>query len=111
MGYNFESKVTPIGYIGEGESTMSSCCTPDGSRASTGAAESEGAAAVYTVTGMTCGHCESAVSQEISALAGVTNVAADAKTGTVTVTSARPLEEDAVRVAVDEAGYELVGRA
>jgi copper chaperone CopZ len=91
---------------------MSSCCTPDGSCASTTtAATADGVTAVYAVTGMTCGHCESAVSREISALAGVTSVAADAKAGTVTVSSAHPLNEDAVRAAVDEAGYELTGRA
>jgi copper chaperone CopZ len=91
---------------------MSSCCTPDGSCASaTTATAGEAVTVVYTVIGMTCGHCESAVGQEISALAGVTSVAADAKAGTVTVASVQPLEEAAVRAAVDEAGYELVGRA
>ncbi|MQS14331.1 heavy-metal-associated domain-containing protein [Streptomyces kaniharaensis] len=64
----------------------------------------------YTVTGMTCGHCENAISEELSALAGVTEVAADAKTGTVTVSSSAPLDDAQVRAAVDEAGYELVGR-
>ena len=66
---------------------------------------------VYLVKGMTCGHCEGAVSEEISALAGVTSVAAVAATGLVTVTSKAPLTEDAVRAAVDEAGYELLGPA
>nr|WP_303715416.1 heavy-metal-associated domain-containing protein [Kutzneria buriramensis]WKX16003.1 heavy-metal-associated domain-containing protein [Kutzneria buriramensis] len=63
------------------------------------------------MSGMTCGHCEGAVSQEVSALDGVTAVAAVAKTGEVTVTSTAPLDEEAVRAAVDEAGYELVGTA
>jgi len=66
--------------------------------------------AVYTVTGMTCGHCEKAVSEELSALPGVTAVTADAATGRVSVTSGAPLDDDAVRAAVDEAGYELTGR-
>lgn len=66
---------------------------------------------VYKVSGMTCGHCEGAVSKEISALDGVTAVTAVAKTGEITVTSAAPLDEQAVRAAVDEAGYELVGQA
>ncbi|MFE9600081.1 heavy-metal-associated domain-containing protein [Streptomyces hokutonensis] len=70
-----------------------------------------GVITVYKVSGMTCGHCESAVSQEISALNGVTAVAAVAETGEVTVTSAAVLDEDAVRAAVDEAGCELAGRA
>ncbi|MFF9275715.1 heavy-metal-associated domain-containing protein [Streptomyces griseosporeus] len=70
-----------------------------------------GVTTVYKVSGMTCGHCEGAVSQEISALGGVTAVTAVAATGEVTVTSTAPLDEEAVRAAVDEAGYELVGRA
>lgn len=64
----------------------------------------------YTVTGMTCGHCVSAVTSELTALPGVTDVAVDLVTGgesTVTVTSDAPLAEQAVREAVDEAGYEL----
>jgi copper chaperone CopZ len=65
----------------------------------------------YKVSGMSCGHCEGAVSAELSALPGVTEVAAKATSGLVTVTSSGPLEEDAVRAAVDEAGYELVGPA
>ncbi|WP_424891897.1 heavy-metal-associated domain-containing protein [Streptomyces sp. XH2] len=67
--------------------------------------------AVYRVTGMTCGHCESAVKEELSALASVTSVQAVAASGEVTVVSAAPLDEEAVRAAVDEAGYELTGRA
>lgn len=65
--------------------------------------------AVYKVSGMTCGHCEGAVSGEISEIAGVTSVKAVTETGEVTVVSGAPLDEEAVRAAVDEAGYELVG--
>ncbi|WP_030669892.1 heavy-metal-associated domain-containing protein [Streptomyces cellulosae] len=67
--------------------------------------------AVYKVSGMSCGHCEGAVSGEISEIAGVNSVQAVASTGEVTVVSAAPLDEEAVRAAVDEAGYELVGKA
>ncbi|MFD4943814.1 heavy-metal-associated domain-containing protein [Streptomyces sp. NPDC058239] len=90
-----------------------SCCSPSGSchdGADSGAPEG-GVTAVYQVTGMTCGHCEGAVSEEISGIEGVTSVKAVAATGQVTVVSLTPLAEDAVRAAVDEAGYELVGRA
>ncbi|MFI2640241.1 heavy-metal-associated domain-containing protein [Streptomyces sp. NPDC018610] len=66
---------------------------------------------VYKVSGMSCGHCEGSVSAEISELPGVTSVKAVASAGEVTVVSAAPLEEEAVRAAVDEAGFELVGRA
>lgn len=66
---------------------------------------------VYSVTGMTCGHCEAAVTEEVSALDGVTGVTVDLAKGLVTVDSKQPLDDDTVRAAVDEAGYELVGRA
>ncbi|MET8572833.1 heavy-metal-associated domain-containing protein [Streptomyces sp. NPDC004783] len=95
------------------QKTSGSCCTTDGSCGSgtTAADQGSGVTTVYKVTGMTCGHCEGAVSEEISALDGVTSVKAVAATGEVTVTSAAPLDEAAVRAAVDEAGYELAGTA
>jgi len=65
----------------------------------------------YKVSGMSCGHCEGAVTGEISEIEGVTSVKAVASAGEVTVTSAAPLDDEAVRAAVDEAGYELTGRA
>lgn len=65
--------------------------------------------AEYKVSGMTCGHCVSAVTAEVGGIDGVSDVKVDLATGVVTVTSAAPLEEQAVRDAVDEAGYELVG--
>lgn len=63
----------------------------------------------YQVTGMTCGHCESAVTAELTQLPGVREVAVDLSTGEVAVTSDGPLPIDEVRHAVDEAGYELAG--
>lgn len=65
----------------------------------------------YLVKGMTCGHCAGAVTQEVSALPGVENVEVAVDTGRVTVVSTGELSADAVREAVDEAGYELVGAA
>ena len=64
----------------------------------------------YTVTGMTCGHCVSAVSEEVGGLPGVTEVQVDLPTGALTVTSDAPLDDAAVAAAVEEAGYELAGR-
>ncbi|MFK4084366.1 heavy-metal-associated domain-containing protein [Kribbella sp. NPDC020789] len=64
----------------------------------------------YSVTGMTCGHCTSAVTEELTKLAGVTEVTIDLNAGgtsAVHVTSDAALDEAAVRAAVDEAGYEL----
>jgi len=63
----------------------------------------------YTVAGMTCGHCASAVREEIGKLGGVQQVEVDIATGRVTVASAGPLATADVAAAVDEAGYELVG--
>ncbi|MEU0033370.1 MULTISPECIES: heavy-metal-associated domain-containing protein [unclassified Streptomyces] len=67
--------------------------------------------AVYQVSGMSCGHCEGSVSGEISGIPGVSSVQAVAATGEVTVVSVAPLDEAAVRAAVDEAGFELVTKA
>lgn len=61
----------------------------------------------YRVTGMTCGHCVSAVTAELTTLPGVTGVSVDLGAGgtsTVTVTSATPLTGDQVAAALDEAG-------
>lgn len=89
-----------------------SCCSPSGSCHDAGTEAGQGGVtAVYRVTGMTCGHCEGAVSEELSALEGVTSVKAVASTGQVTVVSRTALDDAAVRAAVDEAGYELAGRA
>ena len=61
----------------------------------------------YTVTGMTCGHCEASVREEIGEIAGVQQVEASHETGRVVVTSDGPLDPAAVAAAVEEAGYSL----
>jgi copper chaperone len=61
----------------------------------------------YTVVGMTCGHCVSAVTEEVGQVPGVTGVEVDLASGGLTVTSESPLDEAAVRAAVEEAGYEV----
>jgi len=66
-------------------------------------------AQTFTVTGMTCGHCVSSVTEEVSDLPGVTDVAVELESGRVTVTADRELATDEVRAAVEEAGYALVG--
>jgi copper ion binding protein len=63
----------------------------------------------FTVTGMTCGHCVASVTEEISEIDGVTDVAVDLPTGAVRVTSTKPLDSADVRAAVEEAGYQLAG--
>jgi copper chaperone len=63
----------------------------------------------YTVVGMTCGHCVNAVTEEVSAVPGVTGVDVDLASGGLTVTSDAPVDEAVVRAAVEEAGYEVAG--
>ena len=61
----------------------------------------------YSVTGMTCGHCVSAVTSELKTLDGVSDVDVDLVAGgnsTVTVTSSQPLADSQVAAALDEAG-------
>ena len=65
------------------------------------------ATATYAVAGMTCGHCELSVQEEVGEVEGVLDVRADHATGRVTVTSTEPLDPAAVAAAVEEAGYSL----
>lgn len=64
--------------------------------------------ATYTVTGMTCGHCVSSVTEEVSALPGVADVEVDLAAGRLTVTGEAADDVDAIRGAVEEAGYALL---
>jgi copper chaperone CopZ len=61
----------------------------------------------FDIVGMTCSHCERAVTAELAELPGVTTVTVDAAAGTAVVESVEPLCTDDVAVAVAEAGYEL----
>jgi copper chaperone CopZ len=63
--------------------------------------------ATYTVTGMTCGHCVSSVTEEVAALPGVTDVQVELETGRLTVTGDAAQDSSAVQGAVEEAGYAL----
>ena len=63
---------------------------------------------IWTVAGMTCGHCVASVTEEIGDLPDVEDVSVLLDTGTVTVTSTAPLDRAAVQAAVEEAGYALV---
>jgi copper chaperone len=60
----------------------------------------------YTVEGMTCGHCELSVREEVEELAGVDSVEADHNTGRLTVRGER-IDDTAVREAVQVAGYKV----
>ncbi|MEV8637165.1 heavy-metal-associated domain-containing protein [Streptosporangium sp. NPDC051023] len=82
--------------------TACACGTEDRSPAQAAA----GDATVYTVSGMTCGHCVSSVSAEIGKVEGVTGVSVDLATGAVTV-SGPGVSGDEIRAAVGRAGYAL----
>ncbi|OBF57323.1 heavy metal transporter [Mycobacterium sp. 852002-53434_SCH5985345] len=62
----------------------------------------------YRVDGMSCGHCEAAVKDEVGRLPGVERVDVSADTGRLVVTSSVPIDAAAVLGAVDEAGYRAV---
>jgi copper chaperone len=59
----------------------------------------------YIVPGMHCGHCETAVRDEVSAVPGVESVEVDLATKLVEV-AGEPLDDAAIRAAIEEAGYE-----
>jgi copper chaperone len=83
------------------------CMCGSGTASSTDAVSSQ----EFRVTGMTCGHCVSSVREEVRAIAGVRDVEVVLKKGgesRVTVSAASPVDRDAVRAAIDEAGYQLV---
>lgn len=61
----------------------------------------------YQVTGMTCGHCEGAIRDEVGQIAGVAGIEVSAASGELAVTTDGPAVDDAaVLAAVEEAGYE-----
>jgi copper chaperone len=65
----------------------------------------------FQVTGMSCGHCESAVREEVMQLEGVDEVQVSSSTGELSVTARASIEDNAVLAAVEEAGYEAVRSA
>ena len=62
----------------------------------------------YQVTGMTCGHCEMSVREELGRVAGIEQVEVSATTGKLVVTTSEPVDDAAVLAAVEDAGYRAV---
>ena len=62
----------------------------------------------YQVTGMTCGHCEMSVREEVGEIPGVTNIDVSAETGRLVVTGQDDIDDAAVLAAVEGAGYAAV---
>lgn len=91
--------------------TACSCTTTDavttGASADAAGVEQPGHTSEFTVTGMTCGHCASSVTEEIKQIDGVDDVSVDLGTGAVTVTADQPVSADAVDAAVRRAGYQV----
>jgi copper chaperone CopZ len=96
---------------GSSTETKSSTGTNTESTATDATKGTEMTTNTYAVTGMTCGHCASAVTSELKSLDGVTDVTVDLVAGgtsSVTVTSTQPLDQSQVSAALDEAGdYQL----
>jgi copper chaperone len=64
----------------------------------------------YLVSGMHCQHCISSVTEEVSAIPGVTDVRVDLDTGELVVTSDTDLFFSEIEAAIDEAGYTVAAR-
>lgn len=62
----------------------------------------------YRVTGMTCGHCETSVREEVGEIDGISDIQVSAETGKLVVSSPGEIDDAAVIAAVDEAGYKEV---
>lgn len=62
----------------------------------------------YQVTGMTCGHCDLSVREEVEQLAGVTDISVSAASGTLSIAAPADLDDAGVIAAVEEAGYSAV---
>jgi copper chaperone len=69
-----------------------------------------GTTEAFRVSGMTCAHCVAAVSSELAKVPGVLEVRVDLESGVLRISTAGgALDEEQVRAAIDEAGYDLVG--
>lgn len=62
----------------------------------------------YQVTGMTCGHCEMSVREEVAEIPGVEDIQVSAQSGKLVVTAADELDDAKIIAAVEEAGYSAV---
>ncbi|AZZ41314.1 copper chaperone [Acidipropionibacterium jensenii] len=65
----------------------------------------------YTINGMTCEHCVNAITEEVSAIDGVSKVQVSLASNSMDVTSEAPIDLDTIKAAVDEAGDYTVAAA
>lgn len=95
---------------------MSDCCTPEGGCATsttqgTTTALADTYTTIYEVAGMTCGHCKSTLTKAIGEIDHVLSVDVDVASGRVSVTTGAEPDDAELAKVVDDAGYELTGRA
>ncbi len=64
----------------------------------------------FQVPGMTCGHCTGAVTDELNKIIGVTKIEVDLDTKIVSIESESQVEWELIAAAIDEAGFEAIGR-
>ncbi|GAA2174403.1 hypothetical protein GCM10009846_20210 [Agrococcus versicolor] len=105
MQQDVEITQAPRDAVASGGCCGGGCCGGDAA-ASAAPAQTQD----FAVAGMTCGHCVSAVSEELGRIPGVRGVDVALVAGgasTVRVDADRPLDLAAVRAAIDEAGYTL----
>lgn len=91
-------------------STSAACCGGDGYSCDIPAYAAESTITELGVDGMTCAHCVSAVTEELSALDGVEEVSVALVAGgtsRVVIRGSAPVEPEAARAAVASAGYTL----
>ena len=62
----------------------------------------------YSVDGMSCEHCVHAITSEVTQVTGIETVTVDLDAKAVTV-NGDPIDDAAIRAAIDEAGYTVVG--
>ncbi|WP_439591880.1 heavy-metal-associated domain-containing protein [Microbacterium sp.] len=86
------------------------CCAVPASAADIPVAAASAVTEEVLVSGMTCAHCVSSVTQELTSIEGVQNVTVGPHPGgasRVTINSSTPISSSAVKAAVEEAGYAL----
>lgn len=65
----------------------------------------------FQVTGMTCGHCEMSIREEVAEVPGVEDIQVSAQTGVLLVTGSDSLDDAQILAAVAEAGYSAVRKS
>lgn len=112
------SELNDLGLTEKGADACSCCAPGHDETARVGEAPArdagQGVETDYFVEGMTCSHCVRSVTEEVSAIAGVSGVDVDLVAGGVSqvrIVSTAPVDADKVREAIEEAGYTLAPRA